>query len=303
MFLSPLLLFYAIIVAGMNIPAGIALLLATMSSASISIVLRLFRASDNNRYAMILGNYLTCTLVGFLLISDKSLLYSAHPVTYICGIAGGFLYVLSLVCMQKSVMQSGAILSSAFSKLGLLVPLLMSILFFHEQPSFLQGAGLLLVLTSIYLISKDDTSARKEDIHLWFLLVVLFTNGLSDCMAKIYSVNGIRDEESVYVFFIFFWASIFTFCLLLWERKRTGKSASLSDLAGGILIGIPNYFSSILLLSSLRSIPAFIAYPVFSTGAIVFVTVISIPLFKEYLNKYQISALCLILGALVVLNI
>ena len=287
----------------MNIPAGIALLLATMSSASISIVLRLFRASDNNRYAMILGNYLTCTLVGFLLIPDKSLLFTSHPVTYICGMIGGFLFVLPLVCMQKSVMQSGAILSSAFSKLGLLVPLLMSILFFHEQPSLLQGAGLLLVLTSIYLISKDDTSSHKEDIHLVFLLVVLFTNGLSDCMAKIYSVNGIREEESVYIFFVFFWAAIFTIGLLLRERKRTGKSASFRDLAGGILVGIPNYFSSILLLSSLRTIPAFIAYPVFSTGAILFVTMISIPLFKEYLNKYRITALCLILGALVLLNI
>ncbi len=287
----------------MNIPAGIALLLATMGSASISIVLRLFRASDNNRYAMILGNYLTCTLVGFLLIPDKSLLLNAHPVTYICGFAGGFLFVLSLVCMQTSVTQSGAILSSAFSKLGLLVPLLMSVLFYREQPSLLQAAGLLLVLASIWLMSRTGHNERQEDIHLLFLLVVLITNGLSDCMAKIYSVNGIREEESVYMFLVFFFAAVFTFFLLLWEKKRTGKSAALKDLAAGILVGLPNYFSSILILMSLRTIPAFIVYPVFSTGAILFVTLISIPLFKEYLNRNQIISLGLILGALVLLNI
>ena len=54
---------------------------------------------------------------------------------------------------------------------------------------------------------------------------------------------------------------------------------------------------------SLRTIPAFIVYPVFSTGAILFVTLISIPLFKEYLNRNQIISLGLILGALVLLNI
>lgn len=152
-------------------------------------------------------------------------------------------------------------------------------------------------------MSRSDTSERTEDIHLMFLLIVLFTNGLSDCMAKIYSVNGIQAEESVYMFLVFFSAAVFTLCLLLQEKKRTGKSAAVKDLAGGILVGLPNYFSSILLLSSLRTIPAFIAYPVFSTGAIVFVTVISIPLFKEYLNRHQIIALGLILGALILLNI
>ncbi len=280
----------------------ISLLLGIVCSASMALFLRFFKASKNNRFAMILGNYLTCSLIGLLLVKDKGVIMSAEASTYFLGICGGILFVVSLVCMQSSIEKSGAILTSAFSKLGLLVPLALSILFFHEAPGIMQGAGLFIVIIAVWIFSHSRTQ-KTENFDLLFLLVVLFTNGASDAMAKVYSVLGVSSEQSVYFFILFLSASFLTFLLLLNEKQRTGKKAARRDLAAGIAVGIPNYFSSVLLLRSLASIPAFIVYPVFSTGAILLVTLISIPLFHERLSRRQVTGLGLILFALVLLNV
>ena len=50
------------------------LLLAMLGSAAMSLVLKAFRAQKGNRYGIILGNYITCVLVGLLMMPDRSLL-------------------------------------------------------------------------------------------------------------------------------------------------------------------------------------------------------------------------------------
>ena len=73
----------------MILSSGLCLLLAALCSASMTIVLRLFPASSSCRYGILLGNYLTCTVTGFLLLSDKSMLFQAHASTVLCGLLGG----------------------------------------------------------------------------------------------------------------------------------------------------------------------------------------------------------------------
>ena len=110
-----------------------------------------------------------------LLIPQKAMLFAAHPATVACGIAGGVLFVLSLVCMQTSISVSGAILTSAFSKLGLIVPIALSIFLFHEMPTLLQGAGLLIVLCAFLVMNRSSGPDRPQEFHLMSLLIVLLT--------------------------------------------------------------------------------------------------------------------------------
>lgn len=282
----------------------ISLLLAMICSACMALALRLFRNEGNNRYGIILGNYLTCTLTGFLFVSNKTMILHVHPATYLCGLAAGFLFVLSLVCMQTSISRNGAILSSAFSKLGLLVPLALSLLLFHERPLLLQLLGLIIVLVSIRFFSGGHSvDEPAADFSLLLLLAVLLTNGMSDSMAKIYSIYGLLNEEPVYFFILFLIASLVTLLLLVYETKTSGKKIALRDFAAGILVGIPNYFSSVLLLKALNGIPAFIVYPVFSSGTILIVTLISSLFFHEKLSRRQLAGLVLVLISIVFLNL
>lgn len=122
------------------------LLLAVASSAAMTLVMKLLRAQRGNRFALILGNYLTCIALSFAFLPDKRLVVSGSPLTLRLGMVGGAVFVAGLVFMQSSIRVNGATLSAAFAKLGLIVSLAVGILCFGERPSALQLTGIALVL-------------------------------------------------------------------------------------------------------------------------------------------------------------
>ena len=60
----------------------------------------------------------------------------------------------------------------------------------------------------------------------------------------------------LYFFFVFLTAAVLSAVLAVMEYRRTGKRILLPELAAGVAVGIPNYFSSYLLLKALVSLPA-----------------------------------------------
>jgi len=65
---------------------------------------------------------------------------------------------------------------------------------------------------------------------------------------------------------------------------------------------VPNYFSARFLLLSLSAVPAVIAYPTYSVGTIVLITLVGRLCFGEKLSRRQIVAMGVILAALALLN-
>ena len=298
------------------------LLLAVISSASIALVLKLFRSPEGNRYGIIIGNYLTCVLLSLIFISHKRAIFSAAPATLICGIAGGVLFVAGLVFLQSSIRVNGAALTSAFSKLGVLVPLVLSFAVFGERPTALEIAGIAVALGALILINSpgQDSEASHSDkaieVHssavsakkavtysFPLLILTFFANGSADSMAKVFESTGDAGEDTIYIFYVFAVACFISLVLAIIEYRRASHPIKAKELLAGACLGVPNYFSSYFLLNSLERLPSFLVYPVFSTGTILMVTLVSTVFFKERPSARQYLAIGLIVLALVLLNI
>jgi len=285
------------------------LILAALCSAALTLVLKYFQDPKVNRFGIILGNYMTCVLLAFLQMPEKRQLFSVSSSTLLMSVIAGFLYVAGLVLIQTSVKRNGAMLTSAFSKLGLIVPLLISFLFFDEVPTLLKTGGLILAVAAILLINSAPKDARRKaaadgsGVSLPFLLLTLTAVGCSDSMTKIFSRLGNQEEDTRYFFFLFLTAGLLTVVLAVRETRKTGKKIKPSALAAGILAGIPNYFASYLLLHALLELPATLVFPFYSVGSILLVTAGGALLFREKLGRRQLFGFALILGALVLLNL
>ena len=282
------------------------LLLAILCSAAMAIVLKRFKDPAGNRYGIILGNYLTCVVIALAaLLPTPALLVSGSGTAWLCGSITGVLFVVSLLAMQNSIRVNGATLTSAFSRLGLLIPLAASIAFLGERPEMWDFIGLALALGALILISGGNAGSggAGERPQTALLLFTLLAGGFSDAMHKVFERVGSRDEDRLYIFCLFATAALLTAVLTLLEKRKSGKRLLPAELAMGILVGIPNYFSSFLLLKSLSSMPAFLVYPLFSTGTILAVTAFSVPVFHERLTKRQLIGVGLILVAVALLNI
>ena len=199
--------------------------------------------------------------------------------------------------MQRSVKKNGVVLSSVFMKLGLLVPMALSIFLFGEMPTVLQIAGFILAVLAIILINfkKDGSSATA----VGGLLLLLLMNGGGDAMSKVFEEIGNPALSNQFLFYTFLAA--FALCVLLVIFTR--EKPDITSILFGLLIGIPNFFSAKFLLMALQDVPAVIAYPTFSVSTILVVTLAGVAFFKEKLSKRQWIALGIILLALALLNI
>ena len=278
------------------------LLLAILSSAAMALLLKRFGEPKGNRYGLIFGNYLACTLIALLMTPGGALLSGSRG-TPLFGLAGGLLFFAGFRCTQASIRQNGVTLSTAFSKLGLLVTLGVSILLFGEQPRALQWLGIALVPAAILLIhgGRGDRDAAPASFPL--LLLTLLAVGSADSMVKVFEGFGAAGEDKRFFLCLFLTACLLTGALALAERRRTGRRFALRDLAAGALVAVPNYFCSFLLLRALMRLPAFLVYTAFSTGTILLVTLAGALLFRERTTPRQRWGLLVIGAALALLNL
>lgn len=275
------------------------LLLAIASSAMIAIIMRISAPRVKANICMLAANYLTCLLLaagyaGFRLFPLRS---PGFLMTLGMGAFNGVLYLLGFMLLQYNTRKNGVVLSSVFMKLGLLVPIVLSVFLFGEIPTVLQCAGFVLAVGAIILVNYEKGTAFSG--FKLPLLLMLLAGGSGDAMSKVFAVYGPAALADPFLFYTFAGAFLLCIALILWKKERPDKYA----LVFGVLVGIPNFFSAKFLLMSLGHLPGVIVYPTFSVGTILAVTLAGVCLFKERLRRMQWVALAVILTALVLLNV
>lgn len=275
------------------------LILAVLSSSLVSVIMRLSGKYIRNNTAMLSCNYVMCSILSLLYMGSFDVLPMEHGLGFALGLGlvSGVLYLGCFILMQWNVHTNGVALSSTFMKLGIVVPTVMSILLFREQPTYLQLAGLIIAFAAIVLINMEKGEGRKK--YTLGLVALFLGGGICDACSKIYEVYGQPALKNQFLFYTFFSALVLSILVVLMKKERLSKS----DLLFGLLLGIPNYFSARFLLLSLEAVPAVLAYPTFSVATIVVVSVSGLLFFKEKLTKRQTLGIGVILISLILLNI
>lgn len=275
------------------------LILAIACSTLISVIMRISSDKVTGNVSMLAMNYLMCVVVAALYTGLDQLFpqVAALPGTLAMGAVHGILYLSSFVLFQHNVKKNGMVLSATFMKLGLLVPIVLSVILFGELPGVLQIIGFVIAVAAIVLI---NWSSDRSDLRMGAgLVVLLIAGGAGDAMSKVFEVYGSSALSSQFLFYTFLVALILCVGLVILKKERPGRN----EVLFGLLIGVPNYFSARFLLLSLASVDAVIAYPTYSVATLLAVTLIGVLLFREKLAKRQWIAIGMILVALALLNI
>ena len=276
------------------------LLLAVACSVIISVTMRISERYVRHRMAMFAVNYAVCLVLSRLFVGGVPLLTAQRGIgtAAALGAVSGLLYLASFMLLQRNIRESGMVLSSASMKLGgVLVPVLVSVLFFGGALHGRLILGTVLALAAILLMNLERSAFRPDALKSG-LLCLLLCSGITDTMASIYDQAGSPAFRNHYLFFIFLAALLIALGSALYRKEKL-RSA---DLLFGVLIGVPNYFSSRFLLLSLEQVPAVVAYPVFSIGTLLIISIIGIAVFHERLSRQKIWAMALIAASLFLLN-
>lgn len=278
----------------------ISLIMAILSSASVSVIMRFSEKKVKANISMLAVNYIICFLCAGAFSGLGNLLpFGTEGLTWTLGVSviNGFFYLSGFIFLQSCVKKNGVVLSTTFIKLGLLVPMTVSIVFFKEIPTIIQILGFVITLFAIVLMNFE-----KEEVAGKFsfsLILLLLTGGSCDAMSKVFEEIGNPALSNQFLFYTFISAFLMAAGFAAYRKERPGKT----ELFYGILIGVPNYFSARFFLRALATVPAVIAAPSCSVGTIIVVTLVGMFVFKEKLGKRQKVAIASILVALILLNI
>lgn len=280
------------------------LILAFVSSVLISIFLRVSESKVKNNYAMFLANYFICSALSALYImleggSDAFRIQTGSGFALGLGALGGILFLVSFVLLRWNISMNGVVLSATFMRLGVLVPTIMAIVAFHEQPGWMQLFGLVAAVVAIIIINGGKSDSKEGSRGKIWLLVLLIMGGFTDSLANIFDKVGQAAVKNQYLFFIFIVATLLCVGILIVQKHRPSKW----ELLWGALVGIPNYFSTRFMLLALGELPAIVVYPVYNIATILLLSLAGVLIFKEKLNTRKAVGLVFIVVALILLNL
>ena len=274
------------------------LILAIVTSAMISSVMRVSEKYSKNNMGMLAANYLTCAALSWINVGSFNVFGGAGGAmrTVGLGIVCGVLFLAAFVLLKWNIGKNGVVLPATFMKLGVIVPTVLAITVFGESPKVTQMIGIAAALGAIFLMQGRG---KQRISSISGLIVLMLAGGMADAMAKVYEQYGEAALSEQYLLFTF--ATALVICVVMCAVKK--QKIAQVDVLFGAAVGIPNYLSSKFLLLSLNAVPAVAAFPTFSVGTIVLVTLAGVLLFKEKLEKRKLIALGVILVALALLNI
>jgi drug/metabolite transporter (DMT)-like permease len=277
------------------------LLLTVFCSTSIALILKYIDTKKGEAIVLLAGNYLVASIVGlFFVLIREEVRFSVETLFF--GLGLGLLFVLSFFAFAKAISYAGTGLATTSSRLSVIIPILLSIIIYNEKPNVYHMVGFLFtVITFIlfYFSVKGNNQDGEGIVKYVLLLVVLIGIGINDFSMKIFKSWRPESEEPFFILFIFSSAFSYSVIYILLKRIRIVKHTA----TWGLLLGVPNVFSTIFLLAALALIPAILVYPLINVGIIIFTTLLAFFIWKEKLNRWGILALASGILAIVFLSV
>ncbi len=299
----------------------------------MALVLKHSETGHYNRYAVTTANYIMAFCLSLLLSKgDAAVIHSlsealSHGLDSFCqewaavigggqtrfspsasiiwalciGIFGGIFYCFGFIYIQRSIQENGVGITGAVAKLGIFFPMVLSLILWRELPTFFQTVGIVICMIAIVLISYPfDTPGVKKRFNITLLLLFLIS-GCAEFSGKFFEKYAVVDYKSIFLFTVFFTAFWISLIFLIKDVRTEGR-LKMRDLLPGLLVGIPNLFTSWFLIASFKHYPASVAFPIFSSGSILMINCGGYLLFKERLSPREWKAVAMIVISIVLMN-
>ena len=280
------------------------LLLATIASAGNALTMKFAGSRSENRWALLLFNYLTATVLSAL-SAVRSGLAVGEVDTRVCalGLVTGVLFIATFALLQLNVRVNGATVSSSLFRMGAVIPMALSIVLFGEYPTLAGAGGIAVAVMATALLSIPSDTAPQSDqptsATRGFLVPMVLAGGLADTMPKVFEATSNPAYEEAFILITF--TTAFTVCLVMLLRAHERPQGV--DIACGAMLGVFNFFSTDLMLRALMELPAYVVYTGFSMGVVLLTYAANALVMHEKLTRRDNVAIALVILALVLINL
>ena len=273
------------------------LIITILLNVLISAIFKLFPRFNIDTLQAIVVNYCVCVVTGCLFLGQIPINSSGFqqpwfPWALLMG--AGFISIFNLIAYCTRV--DGITTATIANKLSLVIPVILSIVLFHEAAGVGKIAGVVLAFPAVYLTTRVKENDGNTPSLLWPLLLFV-GSGLLDTLVNYAQHRFLNTAELQATYTIYCFAiagvlgiSLVTVLLVLGKMRLHWR-----NIIAGICVGVPNYFSIYFLIRALNSnmMQSSATIPVINIGILVASALAAIIIFKEKANGQRIIGLIL----------
>lgn len=264
------------------------ILLSVLFNAILFVILKSFTKYNINTLQALVVNYFTAFAMGLLFLEHDFIYVDIIKKTWYPGsFMLGFLFISVFYVTALTSQRNGISVASVASKMSVIIPVCFGVYLYNESMGIIKVVGVLLALVAVYFASKKEEGSVSDYKNILLPALVFVGAGAIDTSLKIMQNNYLTPEEiglfSTHTFLMAFGAGIFLigFNILKNKMKITGKS-----ILGGIVLGIPNYFSLYYLIKMLDSqvFESSTIFTIHNVAIVIVSTLVGILFFKEKIS-------------------
>ena len=165
----------------------------------------------------------------------------------------GILFILNFYVMSLTTKRSGMTVTAISARISVVIPVLFSLFFYHENISILKIAGIIISIFAITLcIAKKNESGKK--LKFVYLPVILFLmSGITDTCIKYTQARFLSDQNlTLFSVALFGIAAITGLLIYLFTGYKIRDLVKPMNLLFGIVLGLSNLGSMLFFIKTLN---------------------------------------------------
>jgi drug/metabolite transporter (DMT)-like permease len=283
----------------------IELILAVLFSSGIFAIFKLFVRFQIDTFQAIVFNYFTAALCGFGLYWNTWEPTNLIQISWIpFAFVSGILFISLFVILGLSSQRNGVAITSVATKMSMATGILGMIFLYNESVGILKVVGILSAIIGVVAVSWVKSKNEKGQGAWWMLLLLFFGSGLLDVVLNYAQKNSLGTlTPALFSAFGLAIAGIFGLLILIVQLILGKSKIELKNILAGVVLGVPNYFSIYLLISSYQSTgwTDSTVLSVINVSVVLISTLIGLIFFQEKINRLKLIGLIFSLSAITLL--
>jgi drug/metabolite transporter (DMT)-like permease len=305
------------------------LLLVVGLNALLGVLFKLFPRWGVYPLGAIVVNYWVCVITGSIMVGTLPISAASLAQPWaLPSIALGVGFVTGFYLISWVTGRSGIATSTLAGKLSLVIPAAVALYFFPEEKfHWTKIAGIVLAFPALYLSTGDKKSAREKEgakavekespskskksgkiglaIGALFILSGVLDSGISVLTRAYFRIDSAHTAQMMSTVHLFAGAALAGTTVLLYQQQRGfAPRLTVRTLLGGLLLGIPNYFSVYFLMRLLSEGPMqpSVALPIVNIAIVTVAVLLAIFVFREGGGMRRWTGLALAITAIFLLS-
>lgn len=278
------------------------LTLAILASFSISVLIKLNARAGVDTRTVLAANYLSAGTLGWAFAWAHGV-EGIDATTVWLGLGGGLLWPGTFFLLMWGIRHYGLSLAGTVSRLSLSVPVLFALLFLGERPTLATALGITGVFVAFLLLSPiKPRDAHLDRRALVYFPALVLAFGVVDVWVNLFNTLGHASEKFLFMVLIFTASAGVMWAYMALRRVKLTRRA----LWRGLVLGVPNFFSTYLLMEALNA-PVFagrsaVVYALYSVLGVTLAFAAGALLWKERVTQANVAGVLTAIAAIVLLR-